>query len=240
METIMIERVQKLIAASGMMSRRAAEECIAQGRVSVNGAVILLGDKADSEKDIIAVDGKVLPPQGKRLYIMLNKPKGFVTTMSDEKGRKNVSELVKAVPTRVYPVGRLDMYSEGLLLMTNDGEFANRMMHPSNQISKTYMTWVSGADIPQAIEALRLPMEIDGYLTRGAEVCADEIFSDGAVLRITIFEGRNRQIRKMCEAVRLRVTRLMRICEGGLELGTLKAGQWRFLTEEELKMLGIS
>lgn len=233
----MTERVQKIISAAGLMSRRAAEECISAGRVTVNGAVASLGDKADADRDLIRVDGKPLPSANDKVYIMLNKPKGYVTTMKDEKGRKNVSGLVAGLGTRVYPVGRLDMYSEGLLLMTNDGAFANRMMHPANHVSKTYQTWVQGQDIGLAMEYLRMPMEIDGYVTHPAEVALMELLPGGAVLNITIHEGRNRQVRKMCELVDLKVTRLRRVAEGGLELGALPPGKWRHLTEAELECL---
>ena len=233
----MKERLQKIISASGLMSRRAAEELIAAGKVSVNGATAALGDKAEAGTDRILVDGKVLPSAGEKLYIMLNKPRGYVTTLSDEKGRKNVSELVKELGTRLYPVGRLDMYSEGLLLMTNDGDFANLLMHPSHEIDKCYHTWVKGEDMGWAVELLRCPMEIDGYVTSPAEVDILELKGEEALLAITIHEGRNRQVRKMCEAAGLKVTRLMRVSEGGVELGTLKSGKWRRLTEEELDML---
>ena len=233
----MKERLQKIISASGLMSRRAAEELIAAGKVSVNGVTAALGDKAEAGIDRILVDGKVLPFAGEKLYIMLNKPRGYVTTLSDEKGRKNVSELVKELGIRLYPVGRLDMYSEGLLLMTNDGDFANRLMHPSHQVDKCYHTWVKGEDMGWAVELLRCPMEIDGYVTSPAQVDILELKGEEALLGITIHEGRNRQVRKMCEAAGLKVTRLMRVSEGGVELGTLKSGRWRRLTEEELNML---
>ena len=233
----MKERLQKIISASGLMSRRAAEELIAAGKVSVNGATAALGDKAEAGIDRILVDGKALPSAGEKLYIMLNMPRGYVTTLSDEKGRKNVSELVKELGTRLYPVGRLDMYSEGLLLMTNDGDFANRLMHPSHQVEKCYHTWVRGEDMGWAVELLRCPMEIDGYVTSPAQVDILELKGEEALLGITIHEGRNRQVRKMCEAAGLKVTRLMRVSEGGVALGTLKSGRWRRLTEEELNML---
>ena len=233
----MTERLQKIISSSGLMSRRAAEELVAAGKVTVNGVTASTGDKADAEKDCILVDGKALPPAGEKIYIMLNKPKGYVTTLSDEKGRRNVSELVKDVGTRLYPVGRLDMYSEGLLIMTNDGNFANRLMHPSHEIDKTYRTWVTGADIGWAVELLRCPMEIDGYLIRPARVDILELQGSSAVLTVTIHEGRNRQVRKMCECAGLKVTRLLRVSEGGVELGTLKSGKWRRLTEAELHRL---
>ena len=233
----MKERLQKIISASGLMSRRAAEELIAAGRVSVNGVTAALGDRAEAETDRILVDGKALPSAGEKIYILLNKPRGYVTTLSDEKGRKDVSQLVKELGTRLYPVGRLDMYSEGLLIMTNDGDFANRLMHPSHEIDKCYHTWVKGEDMGWAVELLRCPMEIDGYVTSPAEVDILELKGEEALLAITIHEGRNRQVRKMCEAAGLKVTRLMRVSEGGVELGTLKSGKWRRLTEEELDML---
>lgn len=234
----MQERIQKLISAAGIMSRRAAEQALSEGRVCVNGITASLGDKADINIDRIEVDGILLPSTNEKLYIMLNKPKGYVCTLNDEKGRRNVTELVKELGQRVYPVGRLDMYSEGLLLLTNDGEFANRVMHPSHNISKTYLTWVEGEDIGLAMEYLRCPMEIDGYVISPAEVELYELYYNGAVLSITIHEGRNRQVRKMCEMVGLKVRRLLRIREGGLELGELKSGSWRHLSAEEIAMFG--
>ena len=233
----MEERIQKLISAAGLMSRRAAEQALSDGRVMVNGAVASLGDKADIDRDEICVDGVVLPSTRDKVYIMLNKPKGYVCTLNDEKGRRNVTELVKALGSRVYPVGRLDMYSEGLLLMTNDGDFANRVMHPSHNVSKTYLTWVTGEDIGLAMEYLRCPMEIDGYVISPAEVELYELYSGGAVLAITIHEGRNRQVRKMCEIAGLKVNRLLRVSEGGLALGELKTGSWRHLTKEEIGLV---
>jgi len=233
----MEERIQKIISTAGLMSRRAAEQALSDGRVTVNGAVASLGDKADKDIDEIRVDGALLPSTGEKVYIMMNKPKGFVCTLNDEKGRRNVTELVKNLGTRVYPVGRLDMYSEGLLIMTNDGDLANSVMHPSHEVSKTYLTWVIGEDIGLAMEYLRCPMEIDGYVISPAEVELYELYSGGAVLAITIHEGRNRQVRKMCEAVGLKVNRLLRIREGGLELGTLKAGSWRHLSDDEIKLV---
>lgn len=218
------------------MSRRAAEEYITAGRVKVNGRVAALGDKADAAIDSILVDGKPLPSNMGKRYIMLNKPKGYVTTMSDEKGRRNVTELLN-VPERLYPVGRLDMYSEGLLIMTNDGEFANKLMHPSHNITKTYRTWVKGEDIGLAVEYLRGALDIGDCIVQAIDVDIEEVFPRGAVLLITIGEGRNRQVRKMCQCCGLRVTRLVRISEGGLELGALKSGAWRDLTEEEIKSI---
>lgn len=232
----MPERLQKIISSAGLMSRRTAEEYITAGRVMVNGRDAALGDKVDAAIDSILVDGKPLPSNVDRRYIMLNKPKGYVTTMSDEKGRRNVTELLN-VPERLYPVGRLDMYSEGLLIMTNDGEFANKLMHPSHNVTKTYRTWVQGEDIGLAVEYLRGALDIGDCIVQAIDVDIEEVFSRGAVLLITIGEGRNRQVRKMCQCCGLRVTRLVRIREGGLELGTLKSGAWRDLTEEEIKSI---
>ena len=219
------------------MSRRAAEEMIAAGKVCVNGAVAALGDKADAARDRITVDGKSLAPPEEKVYIMLNKPRGYVTTLSDEKGRRTVAELVGGIGVRLYPVGRLDMNSEGLLIMTNDGELANRLMHPRGGAEKCYRTSVTGEDIPAAVERLRDPMLIDGYKTRGARVEIEALTDKGGILLITIGEGRNRQVRKMCEEVGLRVTRLCRISEGGLKLGDLKTGKWRELTRAEIARL---
>ena len=233
----MQERLQKIISCSGLMSRRAAEEYIKAGRVSVNGRIAALGESADSEDEIL-VDGRALPRPGGKRYIMLNKPKGYVTTMHDEKNRPCVTELLSAVGERVYPVGRLDMYSEGLLICTNDGDFANRLMHPSHEVNKCYRTWVRGEDIGLAVEYLRMPMDIDGYLTRGVEVDIISLTPGGAELDISIHEGRNRQVRNMCAAVGLRVTRLCRIREGELELGSLDVGKWRELTAEEIASFG--
>ena len=230
----MAERLQKLISASGLMSRRAAEEAILAGRVRINGSIAELGAKADPALDRIEVDGKALPGTDAKVYLMLNKPRGVVTSLHDEKDRRNVSELIAELGLRLYPVGRLDMYSEGLLLMTNDGEFANRVMHPAHEVRKTYLTWVKGESIEKAIRILRTPMEIDGYRIRPAEVELISEYPGGAMLSITIHEGRNRQVRKMCALAGLKVTRLVRVAEGELNLGDLKPGQWRFLTDEEV------
>ena len=233
----MPERVQKLISASGLMSRRAAETLIEQGRVRVNGRVIALGERADAETDEITVDGAPLPKPGRKRYVMLHKPRGYVTTLKDEQGRADVTELLRDIPERVYPVGRLDMDSEGLLLLTNDGDFANRLMHPSHEVEKCYRTWVQGEDVGLRAEYLRQPMEIDGYEIAPAEVAFHELIPGGAVLDITIHEGRNRQVRKMCELAGLKVTKLLRIREGSLTLGALPRGKWRDLTPEEVRQL---
>ena len=234
----MTQRLQKIIAASGLMARRKAEEAIEAGRVTVNGLTARIGDSADPETDAILVDGRALPSAEKKVYIMLNKPRGIVTSLRDEKGRRDVSELVSGIPERLYPVGRLDLDSEGLLLMTNDGELANRLMHPSHEVEKVYRTWVRG-DAAAGIQRLRQPMELDGYRLHPAKVKLLEPTTDGAVLEISIHEGRNRQVRRMCEQAGLTVTRLCRVREGGLVLGDLRPGQWRELTEEELRKLGV-
>ena len=233
----MEERLQKIMAASGLMSRRSAEELIAAVKVRVNGAVASLGDRADAARDRITVDGKSLAPPEEKVYIMLNKPRGYVTTLKDEKGRRTVAELVSELGVRLYPVGRLDMNSEGLLIMTNDGELAERMMHPRGGVEKCYRTTVTGEDVPAAAERMKESMLIDGYRTRGARVEIERLTDKGGVLLITIGEGRNRQVRKMCEQVGLRVTRLCRISEGELRLGDLRTGRWRELTRAEIARL---
>ena len=232
----MTERLQKILSARGVASRRKAEEMIREGRVTVNGAAASLGDSADPEVDAILVDGRALPSQAGFVYIMLNKPRGYVTTLSDEKGRKNAAMLVADCGTRVYPIGRLDMDSEGLLLFTNDGEFANRLMHPKHEVNKTYDTWVTGY-APGAEERLKMPIALDGYAIRTPEVVLLQADGDRAKLRITIHEGRNRQVRRMCQAAGMTVTRLRRISEGALRLGDLPCGTWRYLTEKELAAL---
>ncbi len=231
-----MERIQKIIAARGLCSRRTAEEWITAGRVTVNGVVARLGDQADGETAEILVDGKPLPEQSRKVYLMLNKPRGYVTTLSDEKGRKNAAELVASCGTRVYPVGRLDMDSEGLLIFTNDGAFANLLMHPSHEVEKTYRVWVRGYT-PEALEALAEPVELDGYQIRKPKVKL--VHSEGAraVVEVTIHEGRNRQVRRMCQMAGMEVARLVRISEGRLRLGTLKSGCWRYLQPREIEML---
>jgi 23S rRNA pseudouridine2605 synthase len=232
----MTERLQKIISARGLVSRRKAEEWIGQGRVTVNGAVARLGDSADPETDDIQVDGKALPSTSDQVYIMLNKPRGYVTTLSDERGRKNVSELVADCGCRVYPVGRLDMDSEGLLLFTNDGEFANLLMHPKHEVEKTYDTWVTGYTT-EGESALRLPIKLDGYQIRAPKIVVLQHEGDRAKIRITIHEGRNRQVRRMCQAAGMHVIRLRRIREGQLKLGDLPLGKWRYLTRDEVQNL---
>lgn len=232
----MEERIQKIMASRGVASRRASEELILQGRVTCNGQVCGLGDRADPEKDTILVDGRPLPSTPDAIYILLHKPRGYVTTLSDEKGRKNVSQLVSDCPQRVYPVGRLDMDSEGLLLLTNDGELANHLMHPSHVVDKVYQVWVQGFS-PEGLERLSQPIELDGYRIRKPAVKCQKRTGDKALLQITIHEGRNRQIRRMCAIAGMEVQRLKRIREGSLSLGQLPLGKWRYLTKEEVKAL---
>ena len=231
-----MERLQKIIAARGLCSRRQAEKWIEEGRVRVNGNTAHLGDTADLSEDVIEVDGKRLPKAVKKVYLMLNKPRGYVTTLSDEKGRKNAAELVAGCGTRVYPVGRLDMDSEGLLLFTNDGEFANRLMHPKHEVKKTYDVWVTGFQ-SGAEERLKMPIELDGYLIKPPLVKLLGTENDKARLRVTIHEGRNRQVRRMCDAAGMQVTRLKRIREGNLSLGELPLGKRRYLTAYEVGQL---
>ena len=232
----MEERIQKIMASRGVASRRASEELILQGRVTCNGQVCGLGDRADPEKDTILVDGRPLPSTPDAIYILLHKPRGYVTTLSDEKGRKNVSQLVSDCPQRVYPVGRLDMDSEGLLLLTNDGELANHLMHPSHVVDKVYQVWVQGFS-PEGLERLSQPIELDGYRIRKPNIKCQKRTGDKALLQITIHEGRNRQIRRMCAIAGMEVQRLKRIREGSLSLGQLPLGKWRYLTKEEVQAL---
>jgi len=233
---MMKERLQKILSARGIASRRKAEEMIQAGLVTVNGTFAQLGDAADPETDEILVNGKPLPKQESYIYILLNKPRGYVTTLSDEKGRPNAAQLVADCGTRVYPVGRLDMDSEGLLLFTNDGDFANRLMHPKQEVKKTYETWVTGYRPGSEIQ-LGKPITLDGYTIRPPKVKL--LRSDGqkAKLLVTIHEGRNRQVRRMCEAAGMHCTRLRRIKEGSLSLGELPLGKWRYLTAEEVAAL---
>lgn len=230
----MIERLQKIISACGECSRRSAEKLIESGKVRVNGVVASIGDKADSERDVIEVNGKVISG-GERYYIMLNKPRGYITTLDDEHGRKTVSELVD-VGARIYPIGRLDYNSEGLLLMTNDGELTYKLTHPSHDIPKGYIVTVRGK-LEDALTVLKSPIEIDGRMTRPADVTVLRENSEGGLLHITIREGRNRQIRRMCEAANLRVVRLKRVTIGDLVLEKMPAGRWRHLTESEVRYL---
>ena len=231
----MDERLQKIIAASGLCSRRAAEKLLEEGRVRVDGRTARLGDKADPETAAITVDGRPIARDVPAVYVMLNKPRGYVTTLSDEKGRPVVTELLRGLDgVRVFPVGRLDMDSEGLLLLTNDGALMQQLLHPSGEINKTYQVWVRGetADVCRRLEAVR-KLE-GGEAIRPAAVKALRLSPSSAELLITIHEGKNRQIRRMCAQCGLTVSRLRRIREHSLELGDLPIGKWRYLTRAEI------
>ena len=230
--------LQKYISACGFGSRRKAEELIKSGRVKINGKVAELGMRADFVSDKVFIDGKKIEPKiSQNYYIMLYKPRGYVTTMSDEKGRKCVADLVKDIPDRIYPVGRLDKDSEGLLIMTNDGDFANNLIHPSKNIWKKYRVTVRPGINEKQLTKLCVGIEIDSGVTQPAQVNVVIEEKERAVLEISIQEGKNRQIRKMCEAVGLEVARLKRVSIGLLKLGMLKPGKWRNLTEDELKLI---
>ena len=258
----MKERLQKIIAAAGICSRRAAEDLLRQGRVQVNGQIAALGDRADPETDAVTLDGQPLSREPERVYLMLNKPRGYVTTLSDERGRRTAAELVSGCGARVYPVGRLDMDSEGLLLMTNDGAWMQRLLHPSHQIEKEYRVTVTDLVVGSLIKnpggglaptggyiagrrdlvegaAQRLAAirDLEGERIRPARF--RELWRDGnkAALSVTIHEGKNRQIRRMCRQAGLAVRRLQRVREHTLTLGDLPVGRWRYLTQQELQML---
>ena len=232
----MTERIQKILSTRGVASRRKAEEMIIAGRIVCNGKQCVLGDVADPDVDEILIDGKPLPIEGERCYIMLNKPRGFVTTLSDEKGRKNAAQLVADCGQRVYPVGRLDMDSEGLLLFTNDGDFANNLMHPKHEVEKTYRVTVLEYEI-EKLEKLKLPVVLDGYQIKPPKVTLESVRGNKASVLVTIHEGRNRQVRRMCVIAGLTVMRLERITEGKLALGNLPKGKWRYLTRDEVESL---
>lgn len=233
----MTQRIQKILSERGICSRRKAEEYIAAGRVTVNGATAQLGCSADPDVDEILLDGKMIPSGAENVYIMLYKPRGYVTTLSDEKGRRNAAELVADCGVRVYPVGRLDMDSEGLLLFTNDGDFANQLMHPKHEVKKTYEVTVADFS-EEKLEKLGQPVTLDGYTIRTPEVKLLRTLAGGrARLAVTIHEGRNRQVRRMCDLADMPVTRLVRVSEGTLKLGHLKSGTWRYLTQQEVESL---
>ena len=232
----MKERLQKILSAAGVCSRRAAEGYLTAGRITVNGETAQLGQQADPETDDIRVDGVPLDREPEAVYLMLNKPRGYVTTVSDEQGRKTVMDLLTGVHTRIYPVGRLDRDSEGLLLLTNDGALTQRLLHPSHEVSKEYRVTVSGP-VEHAAENLRRIRDVAGMAIRPAEVQMLRREGNRAELRIVIHEGRNRQIRRMCARCGLEVMRLQRVREHCLELGTLPLGQWRYLTAAEIAAL---
>ena len=233
-------RLQKYMAEAGIASRRKSEELIAAGKVRVNGKVAEIGDKINPRTDKVTVSGKKVVKSKKHVYIMLHKPRGFITTMHDEMDRKCVAELIDDVPERVYPVGRLDRESEGLLLLTNDGEFANALTHPSKHVPKTYRVTVRPDVTKEQLAAFENGIEIDGKMTLPAEVRVLDKQEGRVVLDVVIYEGRNRQIRKMCEALGLEVARLKRTKIGSLKLGMLKPGEYRYLTEEEIHGLLVA
>lgn len=230
-------RLQKHLADCGIASRRKSEELIAMGKVKVNGHIAEIGQKVDPKRDKITVRGKTVVANTTKMYIMLHKPRGFVTTASDEKGRKCVTDLVKDAPVRLFPVGRLDMNSEGLLLMTNDGEFANRLTHPSYHVNKTYRVTVKGEVEDEKLIELREGILLDGIKTLPCDCFVAERKADRTVLIFVIQEGRNRQIRRMCEEVGLEVLRLKRTEIAGVKLGMLPRGSWRPLNEKEMRRL---
>ena len=234
----MEERLQKLISSCGLASRRTAEEWITAGRVTVNGEKAHLGDRADLDRDKILVDGKPLNPGGSRTYLMLNKPRGYVTTLSDEKGRKTVADLVSGCGARVWPVGRLDLDSEGLLLLTDDGELTNRLLHPSGEVEKEYLVKVSNRVSDEDIRRLRAGVQLDdGRMTSPADVHLVRYEAFSTVLLVSIHEGRNRQVRRMFAAVGHEVVSLKRVGFATIKLHDLPRGQWRRLTDVEVKKL---
>ena len=231
-------KLQKYFSDCGVMSRRAAEEEIKKGLVKVNGSVAELGLRIDPECDTVEYKGRTISlPRDEKCYILLNKPRGFVTTLSDEKGRRTVAELVADAGVRLYPVGRLDMDSDGLLLLTNDGELTNRLTHPRHEIPKIYHVSISGKVSDEALAALCKPMVLDGYEILPVKVVRLGFDGSTTLLRFTLYEGRNRQIRKMCETQSLKITRLCRVAIGSLELGSLEIGKWRHLTPSEISYL---
>lgn len=242
----MEERLQKLLSTAGICSRRTAENYIKAGRVTVNGVIAQLGQRADINQDDIRLDGRPVGTPEERVYLILNKPRGFVTTLSDEQGRKTVADLVSDIKTRVYPVGRLDINSEGLLLMTNDGALAQRILHPRYAVSKTYRVWIrkpeTSPDYPDSItmmmiERLSAIRDLDGEKIQPVEIRLIQEQKNLIELELILHEGRNRQIRRMCAQCGFIITRLRRIREENLELGNLPPGKWRYLTDAEKQML---
>ncbi len=232
-------RIQKALSDCGFTSRRKAEELIKQGRIKINGHPAVIGAQVNPDRDVITVDGERVYTGGKKqnIYIALYKPRGYVTSMSDELGRKTVDELVSDLGTRVYPIGRLDRNSEGLLLMTNDGEFANQMMHPKYKVAKTYRVTVHNSVTDDQVTQMASGVVIDGRKTEPCEILVQEKTATRSVMQIVLREGRNRQIRKMCESVGLEVVRLKRMSVGAVKLGVLQPGEYRHLTSRELELL---
>ncbi len=231
-------RLQKFIADMGLMSRRAAEDEIERGNVSVNGHVATPGTKVDPASDNITYRGKKIKYEKRKYtYIMMNKPRGYLSSTADDRGRKCVTDLLPDIDARVYPVGRLDLISEGMLLLTDDGELKNRLTHPSHTIGKVYRVKVAGSVSDEQLEILSSPIVIDGYKIKPVAVSIGETDETGTVMKMTLFEGRNRQIRKMCEAAGLTVKRLSRVSIGNLKLDGMPVGKWRYLTDAEVEYL---
>ena len=231
-------RLQKFIADAGIMSRRAAEAEIERGSICVNGHVAAIGTKIDPRVDIVTYRGqRISAARREKVYIMMNKPRGYLCSTSDTHGRKCVTDLIEGVESRIYPVGRLDLISEGLLLLTDDGELKNRLTHPKYSLPKVYRVKVSGSVTDGQMTILTSPMEIDGYEIKPVEVTWGEENDSGTVLKFTLHEGRNRQIRKMCEIAGLTVKRLSRVSVGNLKLGGLPVGKWRYLEPSEVEYL---
>ena len=231
-------RIQKYFSDSGLMSRRAAEAAILAGEVSVNGRTAALGDKIDPERDTVLYQGKPVRARRKDYtYLMLNKPRGYLSTVSDPRGRKCVTDLLSGIHVRVYPVGRLDLVSEGMLLFTDDGDLANKLTHPRHSVPKSYRVKVAGEVTEEQMRILRSPIELDGKPIIPVDVTVHRIDETGTVLKMDLYEGRNRQIRRMCEAAGLTVKRLNRVSIGDLKLNGLAVGRWRYLTEEEIEYL---
>ena len=230
-------RLQKHLSECGIASRRKAEELIAAGKVKINGHIAEIGARVDPKRDKVTVRGKAVVPVNEKVYIMLNKPRGFVTTMSDELGRKTVSDLVADAGARIFPVGRLDRDSEGLLILTNDGDFANKLTHPSSHVNKTYRVTVKGAAEEEQLLKMKEGILLDGRKTLPCDCFVAERKPDRTVLIFVLNEGRNRQIRRMCEAVGLEVLRLKRTESAGVKLGMLPQGKWRPLNEREMRRL---
>ncbi|MEY8303093.1 pseudouridine synthase [Anaerosalibacter bizertensis] len=231
-------RLQKYMALCGIASRRKSEEIILEGRVKVNGKVINeLGVKIEPGRDIVIVDGKNIKMEEKKVYIMLNKPIGYVTTVKDEFNRNKVIDLIDGVEERIYPVGRLDYDTSGLLLLTNDGEMTYKLTHPSNEVKKTYIGKVRGVPTEAELEKFRNGLKIDNYITAKAEIKILKKSKDSSLLVMEIHEGRNRQIRKMCAAINHPIIKLKRVAVGKLKLGDLKLGDWRYLKNKEVEYL---
>jgi 23S rRNA pseudouridine2605 synthase len=234
----MTERLQKVMSEYGVASRRKCEELIAAGKVKVNGYLITeLGRKVDKEKDIIEVDGEIIKSSGNKLYILLNKPVGYITSVKDQFGRPTVLDLIKGISVRVFPIGRLDYDTEGVILLTNDGDLTYRITHPKHNINKTYRALVHGEANQEDVLTLRRGIEIEDYVTAPAKMEIIRYLKGNSIIDITIHEGKNRQVRKMCSAIGHEIISLKRIRIGKIGLGSLKKGEWRYLSESEIKYL---